>query len=107
MDERRTITRVDYPTKSVVVVVETGDKYFVETENVSPLGMGIHMSADTPDILGKDIIIVAQTLIMYADVTRQETRADGSFAVGIKAKQFTPEVLQYLFDHIAPDEDVK
>ena len=105
MDERRTITRVDYPAKSVIVVVETGDRYFVETENVSPLGMGIHMAAGTPDLVGKDIIIVAQTLIMYADVTRQEIKADGSFAVGIKARQFTPEVLQYLFDHIAPEED--
>jgi len=104
MEERRRLSRVDYPTKSVVVIVETGEKYFVETENVSPLGMGIHMDADTPDIVGKDIIIVAQTLIMYADVNRQVKRRDGSFTIGISAKQFTPEVLQYLFEHIATEE---
>lgn len=104
MEERRKLSRVNYPTNSVVVVVETGDKYFVETENVSPLGMGIHMNADTPDIVGKDIIIVAQTLIMYADVNRQVKREDGSYTVGISAKQFTPEVLQYLFEHIATEE---
>lgn len=105
MEERRTINRVDYLTKSVIVDVETGEKYYVDTENVSPLGMGIHMAAGSPDLVGKDIIIVANTLIMYADVTRQEERADGSFAVGIKARQFTPEVLQYLFEHIAPDAE--
>ncbi len=103
MEERRKLSRVNYPTKSVIVVVENGSKYYVETENVSPLGMGIHMDADAPELVGKDIIIVANTLIMYADVTRQEKREDGSYTVGIKAKQFTPEVLQYLFDNIATD----
>lgn len=44
-------------------------------------------------------------MIMYADVNRQEKREDGSFTLGISAKQFTPEVLQYLFDSITPDKD--
>ena len=101
MEERRTISRVDYKAKSVIVVCETGDRYFVETKNVSPLGMGIKMSADSPDIVGKDIIIVASTLIMYADVNRQEKNEDGTYTVGISAKEFTPEVLEYLFDHIS------
>lgn len=105
MEEKRKISRVAYPTKSVIVVVETGERYFVETENVSPLGMGIHMNADAPQIVGKDIIIVAQTLIMYADVTRQEKREDGSYTVGIQAKQFTPDVLQYLFESIGSSEE--
>lgn len=104
MEERRNIARVEYFAKSVVVDVETGEKYFVETDNVSPLGMGIHMDADAPDLTGKDIIIVAETLIMYADVNRQVKREDGSYTVGISAKKFTPEVLQYLFDHIASEE---
>ncbi len=38
---------------------------------------------------------------MYADVNRQEKNDDGIFTVGINAKQFTPDVLQYLFRHIA------
>ncbi len=105
MEERRHISRVNYPTKSVIVVCDTGEKFYVETENVSPLGMGIHMDANAPEIQGKDIIIVAQTLIMYADVTRQEKREDGSYTLGIAAKQFTPDVLQYLFDHIAVDPE--
>ena len=103
MDERRKLSRVGYSTKSVIVVCETGEKYFVQTENVSPLGMGIRMDADAPNILGKDIIIVAETLIMYADVTRQEKQEDGSYIVGIAAKKFTDTVLNYLFEHIGTE----
>ena len=62
--------------------------------------MGLHVGKDTPNLVGKDIIIVACTLIMYADVTRQEKRDDDSYTIGIKAKEFTPDVLQYLFDSI-------
>ena len=100
MEEKRKISRVSYPTRGVIVDVETGEKYYVETENASPLGMGIHMGEDAPDLAGRDVIIVACTLIMYAEVTRQEKREDGSYTVGIKAKEFTPDVLQYLFDSI-------
>ena len=105
MEERRKIARVSYPTKSVIVVCENGEKRFVETENVSPLGMGIRMPAGSPEIVGKDIIIVAETLIMYADVNRQVQREDGSFEVGISARKFTPEVLEYLFTHITENEE--
>ena len=101
MDERREINRVDYRVRSVIVTCDTYDKYFVEVDNVSPLGMGIIGPVDLPDIKGKDIIIVADTLIMYADVIRQEALEDGRFQVGIQARQFTPDVLQYLFEHIA------
>ena len=100
MEERREINRVDYPASSVIVVCDTGEKYYVTTKNVSPLGMGISAPADMPEIVGKDIIIVAETLIMYADVNRQVKEADGSFTIGISAKKFTPEVLEYLFNHI-------
>ncbi len=101
MQERRNISRVDYSAKGVVVVCDTGEKYMVETKNVSPLGMAVVMPKDTPDIIGKDIIIVASTMIMYADVTRREWNDDGTFTIGIQAREFTPEVLQYLFKHIA------
>ncbi len=104
MEERRNISRVEYNAKSVIVVCETGERYFVETKNVSPLGMGIIMSADSPDIVGKDIIIVASTLIMYADVNRQVRNEDGTFTLGINAREFTPEVLQYLFSHISDEK---
>lgn len=104
VEERRSINRVDYKAKSVIVICDTGEKFFVETKNVSPLGMGVIMDADAPNIVGKDIIIVASTLIMYADVNRQEKNEDGTYIVGISAKEFTPEVLQYLFTHIGTDE---
>lgn len=100
MEERRKLSRVGYNADSVLVICETGEKYYVHTENVSPLGMGVIMDANTPQIVGKDIIIVAETLIMYADVMRQEQREDGSYFIGIAAKKFSPEVLNYLFSHI-------
>ena len=70
MEERRQLNRVNYPAKSVIVVVESGEKIFVQTENVSPLGMGLRAPKDVADLLYKDIIIVAETLIMYATVVR-------------------------------------
>lgn len=100
MEERRRIDRVGYQAKSVIVVCDSGESIFVETCNVSPLGIAFTMPAGSPDLKGKDIIIVADTMIMYADVTRQEEQEDGGFKVAISAKKFTPEVLQYLFEHI-------
>ena len=96
MEERRRIDRVGYQAKSVIVVCDSGESIFVETCNVSPLGIAFTMPAGSPDLKGKDIIIVADTMIMYADVTRQEEQEDGDFKVAISAKKFTPEVLQYL-----------
>lgn len=104
MEERRVINRVEYAVKSVIVCCDTFDKYYVEVANVSPLGMGITAPADTPSLVGKDIIIVADTLIMYADVTRQEKLDNGKFQVGIKARKFTPEVLEYLFQCIGEEK---
>lgn len=100
MEERREISRVGFPSNSVIVVCDTADKYYVATKDVSPLGMGITAPADMPNIVGKDIIIVAETLIMYADVNRQVKNDDGTYTIGISAKKFTSEVLEYLFTHI-------
>lgn len=100
MEERRQINRVGYLADAVIVTCDTFDKYYVKTDNVSPLGMGIIAPADMPEIVGKDVIIVAQTMIMYADVTRQEKQDDGSFVIGVAARQFTPEVLAYLFEKL-------
>ena len=101
MEERRGINRVEYVVKSVIVTCDTFEKFVVEAANVSPLGMGLIAPVGTPKLVGRQIIIVADTLIMYADVLRQEEMADGRFQVGIRARKFTPTVLQYLFDHIA------
>ena len=100
MKEKRKISRVEYNAKSVIVVCDTQEKIYVEVENVSPLGMGIHLPAGSPDILGKDIIIVAESIIMYALVNRVDALEDGSFSIGIEGKKFTGDVLEYLFEHI-------
>ncbi|MBO7386377.1 MAG: hypothetical protein J6U15_01085 [Lachnospiraceae bacterium] len=106
MEERRRIDRVAYDAKSVVVVCDTQEKIFAQVVNLSPLGMAVRLPKDAPDILGKDIIIVAETLIMYADVIRKdEPASDGTVIVGISARKFTGDVLEYLFDRITLDED--
>ena len=40
---------------------------------------------------------------MYAEVNRQEKQEDGTYVVGIRAKKFTEDVLEYLFSHIGKD----
>lgn len=100
MEERRQINRTEYHSKGVIVVCDTEQKIYVDVENVSPLGMGIHASADCPDILDKDIIIITETLIMYSVVNRMEKLDDGTYMIGIEARKFTNNVLEYLFEHI-------
>lgn len=103
-EEKRKIDRVEYSTNGVIVICDTQEKINVKVENVSPLGIGALMKQGSPDIRGKDIIIVTETMIMYADVVRQEEQEDGSSKVGIVARKFTEDVLQYLFDNIALKE---
>jgi hypothetical protein len=107
MEERRRIDRVAYGADSVIVVCEDLQKIYGRVKNLSPLGMAVTVKADTPSILGKDIIIVADTLIMYADVVREDECDDGTRTVALSARKFTGDVLQYLFEHIALDEEEK
>ncbi|MCR5735529.1 MAG: hypothetical protein K6G22_13060 [Lachnospiraceae bacterium] len=99
--ERRHIGRVDFPRHSVMVDCATGEKYIVETENVSPLGMGIVADKDIPMLVGRDVIVVADTMIMYADVVRQEMGDSGKSFLGVSACQFSEGVLKMLFERIA------
>lgn|GEM_PF-107520 len=104
--DKRKIGRVEFKAPSVVVICDTGETLYVQVEDASPKGMGLWMKDDRPDIDGKDIIIVADTVIMYAKVARMVKRDDGTYTVGISAKKFTQEVLEYLFKHIGnPDKD--
>ena len=104
--DKRKIGRVEVKAPSVVVISDTGETLYVQVEDASPKGMGLWMKDDRPDIDGKDIIIVADTVIMYAKVARMVKRDDGTYTVGISAKKFTQEVLEYLFKHIGnPDKD--
>lgn len=105
MIERRRIDRVSYDADSVIVVREDLNKIYCKVKNLSPLGMAVTVSGDTPSLLGKDVIIVADTLIMYADVIREDPAEDGTKTVAISAKKFTNEVLEYLFEHIADEEE--
>ncbi len=106
MEERRQINRVDYHANSVIVDRETQEKFYGQVKNISPLGMAISVSADTPRLIGKDVIVVAETLIMYADVIREDEMEDGGRVVALSSKKFTSDVLKYLFDKIGlPDEE--
>ncbi len=104
MEERRSINRVEYKVNSVIVLCDSLRKFYVDVDNVSPLGMGITGPSDMPDIEGQDIIIVADTLIMYATVNRQVKKEDGRYEIGISAKKFTEDVLKYLFERIGTEE---
>ena len=105
--EKRKIGRVEFKAPSIVVICDTGETLYVQVEDASPRGMGLWMKDNRPDIMGVDVIIVADTVIMYATVARMERRPDGTFTVGISAKKFTKEVLEYLFAHIGnPDKEV-
>ncbi|MCR5032909.1 MAG: PilZ domain-containing protein [Lachnospiraceae bacterium] len=100
MEERRRITRVAYPAPSVIVDCQTQQRYVTKAENVSPLGMGIRADASIPNLVGKDVIVVAATMIMYADVVRQDKQEDGTYMIGVNARKFTDDVLEYLFESI-------
>ena len=105
MEERRRIGRVGYEANAVMVVCDTQEKFFVHTQNVSPMCMAVHMDADAPQLLERDVIIVTDTFIMYADVKRQEKQGDEGCIVGISARKFTEDVLAYLYDRIAPEKE--
>lgn len=98
--ERRAIGRVAFPSKGMMVVCDTQQVIHVDVRDLGPIGVGVKVGADTPNLVGKDVIMVAETLIMYADVVRQEPMPDGGWSIGLAAKKFSKDVLQYLFDGI-------
>ena len=106
MEERRQINRVAYSANSVIVDRDTQEKFYGQVKNISPLGIAITVKGDTPKLIGKDVIVVAETLIMYADVIREDEMEDGSRVVAFSSKRFTNDVLQYLFEKIGlPEEE--
>ena len=100
MEERREISRVEYNARGVIVLVEEELKIPVKVANVSPLGMGVLVEKNAPALLGKDIIIVADCLVMYANVNRVADFDDTYNIVGIQGKTFDDATLGYLFEHI-------
>lgn len=103
MEERRKINRIEFKANSVIVERDSLEKIYGQVKNISPLGMAITVKEDTPSMVGKEVIIVAETLIMYADVVRENKEEDGTITLAFNAKRFSQDVLQYLFDHIALD----
>jgi hypothetical protein len=98
--ERRQLNRVDYQSKSVIVLPDSAEKFVGTTKNISPLGIAICVPKDTPSLLGQSVIIVAETLIMYADAVREDPADNDQKLIAFTARKFTQEVLQYLFEHI-------
>ncbi len=105
MEERRKINRVAYSANSVIVDRDTQEKFYGQVKNISPLGIAIEVKGDTPSLLGKDVIVVAETLIMYADVIREDEMENGSRVVAFSSKKFTNDVLNYLFEHIGAEAE--
>ncbi len=104
MEERRKINRVDYKANSIIVDRETQAKYYGQVKNISPLGIAIVVDDNVPNLVGRDVIVVAETLIMYADVVREEDNEKGNKLMAFSSRKFTGDVLQYLFEHLGVEE---
>ena len=98
--ERRILGRVPYESRGVVVVCDTQQVIDVGVRDIGPIGVGIIVPAEAPRLVGKDLILITDTVIMYADMIRQDPREDGDWDAGLSARKFSPDVLQYLFDSI-------
>ena len=51
-------------------------------------------------MVGRDVIIVAETMIMYAETVREDHEEGMKKTLAFKACKFTPDVLEYLFESI-------
>lgn len=103
MIERRAINRVEFIANSVIVDKETLKKYYGQVKNISPLGIAITVDKRIPNLVGRDVVIVAETMIMYAEAVREDHEEGQKKSVAFKARKFTPDVLQFLFDSIGGD----
>lgn len=99
-NERRALGRVAYPSQGIAVVCDTQLVIRVGVLDIGPGGVGLTLPAEIPELIGKDLILITDTMIMYMDVIRQEKLENGSWRAGLAAKKFSQEVLQYLFDSI-------
>ena len=105
MQERRLINRVEFLANSVIVDRESLQKYYGQVKNISPLGIAITVDKRIPDMVSRDVIIVAETMIMYAETVREDHEEGMKKTLAFKAKKFTPDVLQYLFESIGGEDD--
>ena len=105
MQERRTINRVEFIANSVIVDKETLTKYYGQVKNISPLGIAITVDKRIPDLVSRDVIVVAETMIMYAEAVREDKEEGAKKTLAFKARKFTPDVLQYLFTQIGDEQE--
>lgn len=98
--ERRLFGRVSYLSEGIAVICDTQKVMRVGIVDIGPGGVGITMPPDAPKMIGEDMILITDTMIMYMDVIRQELLGDGTWRAGLAARKFSPEVLQYLADSI-------
>ncbi len=68
-------------------------RYFGQVKNISPLGIAITVDKRIPDLVGRDVIIVVETMIMYAEAVREDPEFGNKKSVAFKARKFTPDVL--------------
>ncbi|MBP3198052.1 MAG: hypothetical protein J6N21_13740, partial [Butyrivibrio sp.] len=78
-----------------------------QVKNVSPLGIAITVDKRIPNLVGRDLIVVTETMIMYSEAVREDQELGVKKSVAFKAKKFTPDVLQYLFESIGGSEGEK
>lgn len=99
-NERRISGRVAHPSKGIAVLCDTQTVIHVNVLDIGPGGASLILPPDTPELTGRDLILIASTMIIYADVVRQERLGDGSWRAGLAARRFSSEVMQYLLDSI-------
>ena len=107
MEERRSINRIEFLANSVIVDRQTLEKFYGQVKNVSPLGIAITVDKRIPNLVGRDLIVVTETMIMYSEAVREDQELGVKKSVAFKAKKFTPDVLQYLFESIGGSEGEK
>ena len=105
MEERRSINRIEFLANSVIVDRQTLEKHYGQVKNVSPLGIAITVDKRVPNLVGRDVIVVTETMIMYSEAVREDQELGAKKSVAFKARKFTSDVLEYLFEQIGIDEE--
>ena len=103
INDKRNIGRIEFNTPSIMVVYGTGEMIYVKVEDASPKGMGLTIKGNPADLLNQDVVIVADTVIMYATVRHVTPRDNGTCFVGIGAKKITVDVLRYILRNLGRD----
>ena len=85
--ERRNITRVEYEKNCRVLFCDTGEVVYAHSTDISPSGMGILLDGAISNLIGREVFVVAPTMIVYAEIVRMSPGKDGYTFVGIKAKE--------------------